>query len=65
MKVFITLQDWTYECGDGCCFDAGVSLIVNGVECNNQNAGGDVEQALVFTLKQLGFEAEITSELLP
>ena len=29
-KYVIELNSWEYECGDGCCYDYGLELIVNG-----------------------------------
>ena len=26
----VTFDDWHYECGDGCCYEYGTSLIING-----------------------------------
>ena len=57
--VNIELEDWDYECGDHCCTDYGVRLKVNGVECDNDYAGDNVEQALTFVLEQLGYKVNM------
>jgi hypothetical protein len=31
-KLKITLSDWSYTCGDGCCYEYGVSCKINGEE---------------------------------
>ena len=61
-KVKIQLKQWDYTCGDKCCYDYGVTLTVDGEECDNQYAGDSVEEALKFTLNKLGFELEIEQE---
>lgn len=60
--VKIELENWDYTCADGCCYDYGTTLKVNGIESDNHNAGDDVETALKFTLNQLGYEVEITQK---
>lgn len=59
-KLNIVIEDWHYTCGDRCCDMYGDTLTVNGVECEDQYAGGDVISALEFVLTQLGVEFEIT-----
>lgn len=58
-KIKIELNDWHYQCGDGCCDEYGVNLILNGKVCDNNQAGDNVEQALLFVLEELGYEVEI------
>lgn len=57
--VKITLSDWDYTCGDGCCSEYGTSISFNGEECDNHHAGGDPKQAIEFILDKLGIEYEI------
>ena len=35
-EIIITLEDWDYECGDGCCHMYGTEISVNGEKCENQ-----------------------------
>lgn len=58
-KVNIKLNDWHYQCGDGCCDMYGTELIVNGKKCENQYAGDDVGLAIEFLLEELGYDFEI------
>lgn len=66
-KLKITLEDWDYTCGDGCCTDYGTKLYLNGKllehpnpeQWNNNYIGGDVETALQAVLKELGYEVEV------
>ena len=68
-KLKIELVHWDYTCGDGCCYNYGVRLKLNGEELehpdypeqyDNGYVGCDVEQALLSVLKKLGYEVEIT-----
>jgi len=61
-KVKIILRNWDYTCSDGCCYDYGVSIEVNGEKCENEYSGDNVEDALKFTLNKLGYEVEIEIE---
>lgn len=56
-KLNIELNDWMYECGDGCCTTYGTTTKVNGVEIDNINE--DREIILQKVLEHLGFEVEI------
>ena len=66
-KLKITLEDWDYTCGDGCCTDYGTKLYLkdkllehpNPEQWNNNYIGGDVETALQAVLKELGYEVEV------
>lgn len=55
-KVNIKLIDWDSECADGCCYDYGVKVFVDGVEVANTD--GDREVILIAVLKHLGYEVE-------
>jgi hypothetical protein len=56
-KVEISLNEYCYNCGDGCCTNYGTITIVNGVEleCHNQ----DTETIAKQILQHLGYEVEI------
>jgi hypothetical protein len=65
--VKIKLEEWHYQCGDGCCDDYGVYLSLNGKRLEHPNPeifyngyiGMDVGIALEAVLKELGHEVEI------
>jgi hypothetical protein len=59
--VTIALKSWDYQCGDGCCTDSGTILSVNGIECDDEYVGDNVESSIEFVLKQLGYEPNITN----
>ena len=56
-KVKVEINDYTYDCADGCCTDFGTQVIVNGVELDlhNQDTGTIVRQILEY----LGYEVEL------
>jgi hypothetical protein len=66
-KVKITLEDWSYTCGDGCCYSYGTRIYLNGKELQHPNPdildnryiGMDTQTALHAVLKELGYEVEI------
>ena len=59
----ITLKEWDYTCGDGCCTEYGTQILIDGKEVEhydeeqvvNAYIGCDVEVALKSVLKHLGF----------
>ena len=65
--VKIKLEQWHYQCADGCCDDYGTYLYVNGKKLEHPNSeisdngylGEDVATALWAVLKELGHEVEI------
>lgn len=59
-KLIIELNEYTYECGDGCCTNFGTITTVNGVEleCHNQDAGTIVHEIL----KHLGYDVEMINK---
>lgn len=59
-KVTLTFKDWDYTCGDGCCYEADMELLVNG-ESITQYAWG-TEELLKNILEHLGYEVEIKYE---
>jgi hypothetical protein len=66
-KVKITLEEWNYTCGDGCCYSYGTKMYLNGKELEHPNpevddnsyVGDDVTTALLAVLKELGYQVEI------
>jgi len=57
-KLTITLTEYSYECGDGCCTNFGNITNINGVDldCHNQ----DTQTILQQVLEHLGYEVDIT-----
>lgn len=55
--IKIELDEWMYECGDGCCTNYGTTVKVDGVEMPliNQDAGTIVRQILTH----LGYNVEL------
>ena len=58
-RLSIKLEDWHYQCGDGCCDMYGTEIALNGKKCDNQCAGDDVRTALEFVLTELGYEVDV------
>ena len=56
-KLNITLRDYHYKCGDGCCDEYGTVTTVNGIELDLRNE--DRETILQQVLEHLGYEVEI------
>jgi hypothetical protein len=56
--VTITLNDWEYECADGCCYDYGTELYVNG-ELISTQADHNLEDTIWNLLNHLGFKVTI------
>jgi hypothetical protein len=56
-KLNIQLDEWMYNCGDGCCTNYGTTVKVNGesMPLNNQDTGTILQQVL----EHLGYEVEI------
>ncbi|CAB4138579.1 hypothetical protein UFOVP331_139 [uncultured Caudovirales phage] len=59
-KLNISLTEYTYECGDGCCTNFGTVTAVNGVDLPFHNQ--DIETILQQVLEHLGYEVEIESK---
>ena len=60
-KIKITFKDWDYTCGDGCCYDAGQDIYLNGQKLDEQHAE-DSTNALKAVLTKLGYEIEFNYE---
>lgn len=59
MKIIkIALDEYDYDCADGCCTNFGTTTTVNGVEldCHNQDTGTILKQVL----EHLGYTVELT-----
>lgn len=54
-KVLIETESWDYTCGDGCCYDYGTRLYVNGEQVSVGSSDVDVT-AIANVLEVLGYE---------
>jgi len=61
-EIIIKLVDWDYECADGCCFDYGQDIYLNGKQLDESHAENN-ENALIAVLNELGYEVEIQNEI--
>ena len=59
-KLKIELNEYSYDCGDGCCHNYGLITTVNRIElpCHNMDVGTNLEQVLTH----LGFEVELINK---
>jgi adenylate cyclase class IV len=59
IKIKVSKRPYYYECGDGCCSEAGETWFVNGEEiCSGMCDDNRLQQLL----KHLGYEAKIVNE---
>ena len=56
-KVKIELDEYCYNCDDGCCTNYGTTTTVNGKELDLHNQ--DVGTILKGVLEELGYSVEI------
>jgi hypothetical protein len=56
-KIKIEMDEWMYNCSDGCCTEYGTTTKVNGEELPliNEDAGTIVK----MVLEHLGYEVEL------
>jgi hypothetical protein len=57
-ELKITLQDYNWSCGDGCCDESGTIIKVNDVELYERS--DDRDFLLISVLKHLGYNATVT-----
>lgn len=57
-QLDITFHEWDYTCGDGCCYDYGTDIIINGVQIDTSH--DDPEHVIVTVLEHLGYDLRIT-----
>jgi hypothetical protein len=58
-SITITTMPYTHQCADGCCYEAGETILVDGVMA----ASGPCEHnRLIDLLKHLGFSATIIGQ---
>jgi len=58
-EINISFEEWDYTCGDGCCYDYGITLKVGDVEINPY-AEHNLEYTIVELLKHLGYKVNVT-----
>ncbi len=58
--VTLTLKDWEYTCGDGCCYEWGTDVMINGERVSTYQS--NLEQTLREVLEHLGHKVEIIYE---
>lgn len=61
-EIDIKLRDWDYTCGDGCCYDYGTELLINGESIDDESGsyiGDNVHRSLEEVLKVTGFKFKI------
>jgi hypothetical protein len=61
-EITITLNDWEYKCADGCCYDCGTGLYVDGEMITTQ-AEHNVEDTVWNLLTHLGYKVTIEHQL--
>ncbi|MGZ9868218.1 hypothetical protein ACU3L3_07325 [Priestia endophytica] len=56
-KVKLGIDSWDYSCPDGCCYDYGENIVINGtvIEADIRN---DPCESIEGVLKFLGYEVE-------
>ncbi|HWL22285.1 MAG TPA: hypothetical protein VNR38_00795 [Ureibacillus sp.] len=55
-KLKVTFEEWDYECGDGCCYEWGRAVYIDGEHIHNH---ADSDQAIIEVLQHLGYEVEV------
>jgi hypothetical protein len=60
--ITITFNQWEHECADGCCYDYGTELYVDGEMITTQ-AEHDVEDTIWNLLTHLGYNVTIERKL--
>jgi len=57
-KIKIGLKSYEYECGDGCCYEQGDLIYVDGEQIGD-TAANSVENTLQLVLSHLGYDVSI------
>jgi hypothetical protein len=58
-QINIKIDDWDYTCGDGCCYEQGSTVYLNGEELIDVDADSGIELTKAILIK-LGFIVNIT-----
>ncbi len=55
--MIVEINEYSYDCGDGCCTNYGTVVTIDGkkLECHNQDLPTQIEQIL----KHLGYEPKV------
>jgi hypothetical protein len=53
-ELLIELEEWDHTCNDGCCYDYGVNIFVNGEQIEDED-GSNPHQLLKAVLNKLGY----------
>ena len=53
-ELLIELEEWDHTCNDGCCYDYGVNIFVNGEQIEDED-GSNPHQLLTAVLNKLGY----------
>ena len=54
-ELLIELEEWDHTCNDGCCYDYGVNIFVNGEQIEDED-GSNPHQLLKAVLNKLGYK---------
>jgi hypothetical protein len=60
VKYEITFSHWTTNCSDGCCYEDGREIFINGVSVIRNYSGSLNDLELIF--RALGLNYELTIE---
>ena len=53
-ELLIELEDWDSTCGDGCCYNYGINIFINGEQIEDED-GSNPHQLLTAVLNKLGY----------
>lgn len=57
-RITVRFEEWEYTCRDGCCYEWGTTVYINGEQVTQFNAGAP-EANIIEILEHLGYEVEI------
>lgn len=58
-KVQIELRNWDNSCDDGCCYDYGTEIYLDGELIGGKHTGECVRESLERVLSKLGYKPVI------
>lgn len=53
-ELLIELEEWDSTCGDGCCYNYGINIFINGEQIEDED-GSSPQQLLKAVLNKLGY----------
>jgi len=59
-EINIKLVDWDSTCGDGCCYNYGTTLSIDGVELTDY--AENIGESIRLVLEHLGYKVNIQIE---